>query len=231
MIDDNVTITEDSEIIVRDAGLIDYQTAYARMRAFTGARDHETPDEMWLLQHPPVFTLGLGASEKHVRDPGNIPVVKTDRGGQVTYHGPGQLVVYALLDLKRRGYGVRSLVYRLEQAVIDYLNALGLTAERREGAPGVYVQDAKIAALGLRVKHGCSYHGLSLNVAMNLEPYTRIDPCGQPGLAITQLCDRGIQLTVKSAGKSLLPHLQEQLHLPMLHLSLDRSVSEVVAHE
>ncbi len=224
-------VTEDSEIVVRDVGLIDYQTAYARMRAYTDVRDEDMPDEIWLLQHPPVFTLGLGGRDEHVHDAGGIPVVKTDRGGQVTYHGPGQLVVYVLLDLKRRGYGVRSLVHRLEQALINYLDSLGLVAERHEGAPGVFVQDAKIAALGLRVKNGCSYHGLSLNVAMNLEPFGRIDPCGYPGLKVTQLADRGVEVTVKSASRSLLPHLQEQLHLPMLQLSLDRSVSEVVADE
>lgn len=195
----------------RQLGTIDYQSALARMQAFTVARTDTTPDELWLLEHPPVYTLGLGARDGHVHHPETIPVIKSDRGGQVTYHGPGQLIVYVLVDLRRQGYGVRTLVKHLEQALIDYLAGNGLSAERRVGAPGVYVNGAKIAALGLRVKNGCSYHGLALNVDMDLEPFARIDPCGYPGLEVTQMHDHGKRVSVEQAGQQLLPYLCEQL--------------------
>jgi lipoyl(octanoyl) transferase len=159
------------------------------MRQFTDQRDAGTTDELWLLEHPPVFTLGQAARPEHILDAGEIPVVKTDRGGQVTYHGPGQLVAYLLLDLKRAGLGVKRLVNLLEQSVIDLLAAYGVIAAARPDAPGVYVDGAKIASVGLRVRQGCSYHGIALNLDLELEPFARINPCGYPGLSVTRLVD------------------------------------------
>jgi len=156
------------------------------------ARNKDTPDEIWLLQHPPVFTQGQAGKPEHLLDAHDIPVVKIDRGGQVTYHGPGQIVMYVLLDLRRWGLNVRQLVRLLERAVIDLLAAYGVTAEGREDAPGVYVNDAKIAALGLKIRNGCCYHGLSFNVDMDLEPFSYINPCGYAGLRVTQARDLGI---------------------------------------
>lgn len=167
----------------------DYHMTWSGMRDFTERRTRATEDEIWLVQHPPVFTLGLNGKESHVLERGDIPLVHSDRGGQVTYHGPGQLLVYFLVDLQRRGWGVRYFVSSMEQLVIDLLQRYGIQAERRENAPGVYVGEAKIAALGLRVKHGCCYHGLSLNVDMDLKPFSRINPCGFPGLKATQVVD------------------------------------------
>ncbi len=161
------------------------------MRAFTDARDADTPDELWMLQHDPVFTLGQAGRMEHVLAPGAIPVIAVERGGQVTYHGPGQIVGYPLLDLRRLGIGVRELVDRIEQAMIDTLATWNIKAARRESAPGVYVAGAKIGALGLRVRRGCTFHGLAFNVAMDLEPFQRINPCGYAGLAVTQVCDLG----------------------------------------
>lgn len=174
-------------IEIRRLGTQDYLTVWQQMRDFTEQRDDATADEIWLVEHPPIFTLGQAGRLDHVRDIGAIPLVRTDRGGQVTYHGPGQLVAYILLDLRRHRCGVKELVARLEQAIIDLLGGLHINAERQTGAPGIYVHGAKIAALGLRVRHGCTYHGLSLNVAMDLEPFTRIDPCGYRGLQTTDL--------------------------------------------
>ena len=161
------------------------------MRAFTDARAADTPDELWMLQHDPVFTLGQAGRMEHVLAPGGIPVIAVERGGQVTYHGPGQIVGYPLLDLRRLGIGIRELVERIEQAMIDTLATWNIEAARREGAPGVYVAGAKIGALGLRVRRGCTFHGLAFNVAMDLEPFRRINPCGYAGLAVTQVCDLG----------------------------------------
>lgn len=172
---------------LRRLGQVDYATCLAAMQDFTDRRDAATPDELWLVEHPPVFTLGLAGRTEHVLDAGDIPVVHCDRGGQVTYHGPGQVVLYTLLDLKRADLGVKTLVSTLEQAVIDLLATLGIAGERRAGAPGVYVAGAKIAALGLRVRRACCYHGLSLNVAMDLARFDRINPCGYAGLAVTDL--------------------------------------------
>jgi lipoyl(octanoyl) transferase len=172
---------------LRRLGRVDYAACLAAMQDFTDRREANTPDQLWLVQHPPVFTLGLAGKPEHVLDAGDIPVVHCDRGGQVTYHGPGQVVLYTLLDLKRADVGVKALVTTLEQAVIDLLTTLGIDGERRPGAPGVYVAGAKIAALGLRVRRGCAYHGLSLNVAMDLTPFARINPCGYAGLAVTDL--------------------------------------------
>lgn len=179
-------------LTIKSLGLVDYQPTWHAMQDFTAQRGPDTPDEIWLLQHPPVFTLGLAGKREHILQLSDIPIVPIDRGGQVTYHGPGQVVAYVLLDLKRRGYGVRELVQRLEQAVIDLLGEYGINAQRRAKAPGVYVADKKIAALGLRIKQGCSYHGLALNVDMNLTPFQSINPCGYEGLEVTQLRDLGV---------------------------------------
>ncbi len=181
------------------------------MQAFTAARDAATPDELWLCEHPPVFTLGLaGKSEHLLRDIG-IPVVKIDRGGQITYHGPGQLVCYLLLDLRRRGLTVKTLVRRMEQAVIDLLADRGIAAARLEGAPGVYIGGAKIAALGLKVKRNCCYHGLALNVAMDLAPFAAINPCGHPGMAVTQLAAFAPDAMAENVATELVRHLTRQL--------------------
>ncbi|MFJ3525086.1 lipoyl(octanoyl) transferase LipB [Pseudomonas sp. NPDC090203] len=173
----------------RDLGLIDYEPAWQAMQRFTDGRDRQTPDEIWLVQHPPVFTQGQSGKPEHLLLPADIPVVQVDRGGQVTYHGPGQLVVYLLLDVRRLGFGVRELVTRIENSLIDLLASYGVTAAARPEAPGVYVDGAKIASLGLRIRNGCSFHGLALNVDMDLEPFQRINPCGYAGLAMTQLRD------------------------------------------
>ncbi len=174
---------------LRHLGLRDYETTWREMQDFTATRTPGTPDEIWLLEHPPVFTLGLNGKREHLLTPGDIPIVDCDRGGQVTYHGPGQLIAYLLLDLKRRGLGVKEMVRRMEQVVIDLLSGYGIDAERRAGAPGIYVHGKKIAALGLRVRRGCSYHGLSLNVDMDLAPFSHINPCGYEELETTQLRD------------------------------------------
>jgi len=178
-------------VIVRRLGRVAYEPTWRAMQAFNAARTQETPDQLWLLEHPPVYTLGLAGRSSHVLDPRGIPVVSTDRGGQVTYHGPGQVVAYPLLDLRRLGIGVKELVRRLEGALIDVLGHYGIEAARRAGMPGVYVREAKIAAIGLRVARGCTYHGVALNVDMDLEPFSRIDPCGYPGLAATSMAASG----------------------------------------
>lgn len=178
-----------STLIVRQLGFREYEDTAAAMRAFTDARDAGSADEIWLLEHPPVFTLGRAATLTHVLDPGDIPVVRSERGGQVTYHGPGQLVAYVLIDLQRRNLGIKRLVQVLEDTLIELLSGYAIAGARRPGAPGVYVDGKKIAALGLRVRRGCSYHGISLNVAMDLEPFRRINPCGYPGLEVTQLAE------------------------------------------
>ncbi len=182
--------------VTRDLGRADYEPVWRAMQAFTKARDDATADELWFVEHPPVFTLGLAAKPEHVLDAGAIPVVRIDRGGQVTYHGPGQLVAYALLDLRRAGYGVKELVRRLEQSVIDLLAGYGVEGARQAGMPGVYVGGAKIAAIGLRVSRGCTFHGISLNVDADLAAFSRINPCGYPGLAATRLADLGVRDTI-----------------------------------
>ncbi len=188
---------------VQALGVQNYRTMLERMRHFTDARTTDTADELWVLQHPPVYTLGQAGDKSHVLDAGAIDVVNTDRGGQVTYHGPGQLIVYLLVDLKRGSLGVRTLVETMENAVIELLNGYGVEACSRRDAPGVYVSGKKIAALGLRVRRGCTFHGLSLNVDMDLTPFEGINPCGYEGLAVTQLKDEGIDLTVDEAGFQL----------------------------
>ncbi|PHX39029.1 lipoate--protein ligase [Pseudomonas sp. NZIPFR-PS5] len=171
----------------RELGLTDYEPTWQAMKRFTDGRDRETADEIWLVQHPPVFTQGQSGKPEHLLLPGDIPVVQVDRGGQVTYHGPGQLVAYLLLDVRRLGFGVRDLVTRIERSLIDLLAGYGVTAAAKADAPGVYVDGAKIASLGLRIRNGCSFHGLALNVDMDLDPFKRINPCGYAGLAMTQL--------------------------------------------
>lgn len=178
-----------AELVVRNLGCQAYVKVWRAMQVFTDERDADRGDELWLVEHPPVYTLGLNGKPEHVLDPAGIPVVAVDRGGQVTYHGPGQTVVYALLDLRRLGLGPRQLVMALEQGVIDLLAEYEIDAIGHRDAPGVYVGGAKIAAVGLRVRRGCCYHGLSFNVSMDLEPFTRINPCGYPGMAVTQLGD------------------------------------------
>lgn len=197
--------------VIRRLGEVAYEPTWEAMRAFTNARDPYTPDEFWRLQHPPVFTLGRAGRREHVLAPGDIPVVPVDRGGQVTYHGPGQLVVYTLIDLRRLGIGVRRLVRTIEAALIDTLAHHGVTAVTRDGAPGVYVGERKIAALGLRVRHGCSFHGLALNVDCDLEPFDRIDPCGYRGLRVTCTRDEGIEAGAERLGDELLDALCARL--------------------
>jgi lipoyl(octanoyl) transferase len=177
---------------IRALGLVAYEPTWRAMQAFNAARDEGTEDQLWLVEHPPVFTLGLAGRPEHVVDPGDIPVVKTDRGGQVTYHGPGQAVVYTLLDLRRAKLGVKALVRQVEEAVIDTLSSYGIQGARRTGMPGVYVGEAKIAAIGLRIARGSAYHGVALNSDLDLAPFARIDPCGYPGLASTRLADQGV---------------------------------------
>jgi lipoyl(octanoyl) transferase len=181
------------------------------MQRFTEERDASTPDEIWVLEHPPVFTLGMNASAAHVLAPGDIPVVQVDRGGQVTYHGPGQLVVYPLVDLRRAGLGVRSIITALEQSVIRLAGEFGIGAQTRRGAPGVYVGGRKLGSVGIRVRRHASYHGLALNVNMDLEPFGRINPCGYEGLQMTQLAELGGPRLVSEAGEGLLPHLLRAL--------------------
>jgi len=181
------------------------------MQDFTARRTADTPDEIWLCEHPPVFTLGLAGRPEHLLRDIGIPVVKIDRGGQITYHGPGQLVAYLLLDLRRRNLTVKGLVKRMEQAVIDLLAQEGVAASRREGAPGVYVGGAKIAALGLKVKNGCCYHGLALNVDMDLSPFAAINPCGHEGMAVTQLSAFVTGADMETVGATLITRLEETL--------------------
>jgi lipoyl(octanoyl) transferase len=176
-------------LLTRELGSRDLPSVWADMKRFTEERDDASADELWFVEHPPVFTLGLNADRRHLLAPGDIPAVPIDRGGQVTYHGPGQLVAYVLLNLARRGLGIRPLVELLEQSVIDTVAAYGVEARGWREAPGVYVQDRKLAAIGLRVRRGCSYHGIAVNVAMDLEPFARINPCGMAGLEVTQLAD------------------------------------------
>ncbi|RYJ64026.1 lipoyl(octanoyl) transferase LipB [Pseudomonas songnenensis] len=177
------------EVGVRELGLIEYRSAWQAMQQFTNTRDADSDDEIWLLQHPPVFTQGQAGKAEHLLFPGDIPVVQVDRGGQVTYHGPGQLVGYLLLDVRRLGIGVRELVSRIERSLIDLLGEYGVEATAKPDAPGVYVNGAKIASLGLRIRNGRSFHGLALNVDMDLEPFRRINPCGYAGLPMTQMRD------------------------------------------
>lgn len=198
--------------VVRQQGRVPYAPTWEAMRDFTVQRVAATPDEYWLLEHDAVYTQGLAGKPEHLLDPGNIPVVKSDRGGQVTWHGPGQLVIYALLDLRRLGIGPRELVRRIEAAVIETLALAGIEGERRTGAPGVYVGGAKVAALGLRIREGCSYHGVALNVDCALDAFAGINPCGYPGLEVTSLAALGCRWTLEDAGTALLCALLRGFH-------------------
>ncbi len=200
-------------LTVKRLGFVDYERTWHAMQAFTAQRCVDTNDEIWLLQHPPVYTQGLAGKPEHLLQTPLIAVVKTDRGGQITYHGPGQIVAYVLFDLRRKGMGVKELVRRIEQSIIDVLRQYGVEADRMSGAPGVYVNGAKIAALGLRVKNGCSYHGLALNVAMDLTPYSAINPCGYAGLRVTDLAALGVRASVDDVTAALSSHLIIQLSL------------------
>jgi lipoyl(octanoyl) transferase len=208
--------------LVKHLGVADYESTYQAMRDFTRQRNGDTPDEIWILEHPPVFTLGLAGDPSNLHSPSNqIPLVQVDRGGEITYHGPGQIVVYLLLDLRRLGIFVKELVSRIEQALIDTLADFGIPAERHSGAPGIYVahdgttpveyQGAKIAALGLKVSKGCSYHGLALNVSTDLEAFARIHPCGYEGLRTLDMQSLGIKDNIDIISQTLLGHLQKQL--------------------
>ena len=190
-------------LVIRDLGVTDYQPVFDAMRRFTDARTAHTTDELWITQHNPVFTLGQAAAEEHLLNPGEIPVVKADRGGQVTYHGPGQLVAYVLFDINRNKHSVHECVRKLEQSMIDALSAFGIAADRLSGAPGVYCQGKKIGALGLKVRKGCTYHGLALNVDMNLEPFERINPCGLIGMQVTQMVDFVAGATLLDVQRSM----------------------------
>ena len=193
--------------LVRWLGCVAYEPTWRAMQQLTDARVGETPDEIWLLEHEPVFTLGMNSDPAHVLAPGDIPVIQIDRGGQVTYHGPGQLVIYPLIDVRRSGLGVRSLVTALERAVIDYAAGFGIRAECRANAPGVYVDGRKLASVGLRIRRGGSYHGLALNVDMDLAPFARINPCGYAGLQMTQLSMLGGPREVEHVGREIAPLL------------------------
>ncbi len=200
--------------VARWLGRVEYEPTWRAMQRLTDTRTSETADEFWFLEHPPVFTLGLAGNDAHVLMAGDIPVVRIDRGGQVTYHGPGQLVVYPLVDVKRLGIGVRALVTALETAIIDAVAELGVSAYPRPEAPGVYVNGRKLASIGLRIRRGATYHGLALNVDMDLEPFTRINPCGYEGLEVTALSHLAPPITVSTMAARLLPHLARTLKLP-----------------
>ncbi len=199
-------------IQIRHLNLVPYEPTYQAMQHFTNTRSADTLDELWILQHPPVYTLGQAGKPEHLLNTGNIPVYSIDRGGQVTYHAPGQIIVYVLMDLKRRDWGVKKFVHALEQSVIDYLASQNINGKRREKAPGVYVDERKIASLGLKIRRGCSYHGLSLNVDMDLTPFYGINPCGYTGLEVTQLRDLGIIEDIEEVTAQFLTHLLDALH-------------------
>lgn len=200
--------------VLRWLGRVDYEPTWRAMQSFTDSRDARTADQIWFLEHPPVFTLGMNGKREHVLAPAGIPVVQIDRGGQVTYHGPGQLVVYPLLDVRRLGIGVRQLVVALENAVIRTVAEWNICAAGRRDAPGVYVAEKKLASIGLRIRRGSSYHGLALNVAMDLEPFRRINPCGFAGLEVTDMCSLGVEQSAESVARKLAPHLLRELGLP-----------------
>ena len=199
------------ELKIRYLGLREYRPVYARMREFNTSRNSTTADEFWCLQHPPVVTLGAHASSQHIHSGLSIPVVPTDRGGQVTYHAPGQVIIYLLVNLRRKALGIRQFVQHMEQAVIDLLDSYQIIAQARTDAHGVYIKDAKVASLGLRVSGGCCYHGVALNVDMDLTPFSLMDPCGFPGLAVTQLRDHGIGSDCQQIHTELAKQLYNQL--------------------
>jgi lipoyl(octanoyl) transferase len=200
-------------MIVRSLGRQDYEPLWREMQCFTDERDSATADELWFSEHPPVFTLGLNASKEHLLDPGDIPVVQVDRGGQVTYHGPGQLMIYPLLDLKRARLGVRDLVTALEQCIVDLLDEFGFESVARKDAPGVYVDSRKIASVGLRVRRGASYHGMALNIDVDLEPFSRINPCGFSDLEVTDLRALGVEQDRQEIQDKVEKHLRRRLQI------------------
>jgi lipoyl(octanoyl) transferase len=197
--------------LIRHLGFAPYEPTWRAMQRFTDERNEQTPDEIWLVEHPPVYTLGMNASREHVLAPGEIPVVQIDRGGQVTYHGPGQLLIYPLLNLRRCHLGVRDLVVALEDALIAYAATLGISAQSSRAAPGVYVDGAKLASVGLRIRRGASYHGAALNVTADLEPFERINVCGYRGLAVTRLKNFDASISMQAAAAGLEPHLLQKL--------------------
>ena len=201
-------------ITIRDLGRQDYIPLWREMQEFTDTRDESTADEIWFTEHPPVFTMGVNASEEHLLTPGDIPVVHIDRGGQVTFHGPGQLMIYPLIDLRRAGLGVRPLVTALEQSVVDFVADYDVVAASRAHAPGVYVGETKLASVGLRIRRGSSFHGMALNVDVDLEPFSRINPCGYEELQMTDLNRLGIELKLENVSPKLLPHLLRHLGIP-----------------
>ena len=209
------TETTAGNCVVRDLGRRAYEPVWRAMQSLTDARDEGTPDELWLVEHDPVFTLGQAGKPEHVLLPGDIPVLHVDRGGQVTYHGPGQLVAYPLVDLRRLRIGVRDYVCRIEQAVIDTLADWNIEGRRREGAPGVYVDGAKVAALGIRVRRGCAFHGLAFNIDMDLAPFSRINPCGYAGLEVVSMRDLGGPAGIDAVKPALLDHLAARLGLEL----------------
>jgi lipoyl(octanoyl) transferase len=216
---------------IRHLGLAAYEPTWRAMQKFTDERTGATPDEIWFAEHPPVFTLGLNAGREHVLRPGDIPVVQIDRGGQVTYHGPGQLMVYPLIDLRRRSLGVRELVVALENAVIAYVAGLGVTAHGSRKAPGVYVDGRKLASVGLRIRRGASYHGLALNVSLDLQPFERINVCGHPGLSVTRLADLAARFDgpggLGAAATGLTPHLLRQLKFDCAYSAINTDLQAV----
>jgi len=207
-------VYSETHLLVRDFGLQEYEPVYQQMLDFTEQRDKNTPDEIWLLEHKPVYTLGKNGKAHHVLNPANIPLVQVDRGGQVTYHGPGQLIAYLLIDIRRRNFGVRHVVSAMENTLVNLLAEYGIEAYAKPDAPGVYIGEKKIAALGLRIRKGCSYHGLSFNLDMDTNPFNGINPCGYEGLQVTQLRDYSVEINQQAIKQNLLKYL-------MLHLSYD----------
>ncbi len=232
--------TRPAPAIIRDLGRAEYEPVFAAMRAFTDARDTATPDELWIVEHPPVFTLGLGADRAHVLAPHDIPVIQTDRGGEVTFHGPGQVVIYLLMDLRRNKPGgklyAKQFVHKIEQAIIEVLAAYNLSGERVAGAPGIYIaagerKGAKIAALGLKVRgNGCTYHGVSLNVAMDLAPFTWINPCGYSGLATVDMRSMGVTVALADVQQALAQQLVQQLATISLAESTEQPNQSPLGH-
>jgi lipoyl(octanoyl) transferase len=212
---------------IRRLGLAPYEPVWRAMQRFTDERGPTTPDEIWFVEHPPVFTLGLNASREHLLSPGDIPVVQIDRGGQVTYHGPGQLVIYPLIDLRRRAFGVYQLVLALENAIISYAAQLGVPARGSREAPGVYVEGAKLASIGLRIRRGASYHGLALNVSLDLQPFERINVCGHRGLKVTRLADLCGVDDVSKVADQLIPHLLRELRFEAGYSAINTDLQAV----
>lgn len=204
-------------LTIKKLGRQQYAKVWQQMQHYTDHRNQQSEDQLWLVEHPPVFTQGQAGKAEHILAPGNIPVIQVDRGGQITYHGPGQIVAYPLIDLRRHGIGVKSLINGIEQAIINTIAEYNITASRKTDAPGVYVNDAKIASLGLRIRKGCSFHGLAFNVKMDLEPFSRINPCGFSGLAMTQLSDLNKKANIETVQQQLIEQLCQQLNFTEKH--------------